>query len=168
MGLLVSSLLFSVSTPGFDFVITRILNRVFHRGKTPLIVREKKEAIQTLDEWKTVLAKDLLELHHLEGQDAATRMRRSMKEQAIGQHCQPGQEKVSAMPISLRSKKHWGSMNGNGTPTSPKSDPNQNKQMRQHQVYPACKSKPSPTPASVPRVTTTRNSRPARTGPWRV
>ncbi len=101
-------------------------------------------------------------------QDAATRMRRPMKEQEIGQHCQPGQEQVSAMPISLHSKKHWGSMNSTGTPTSPKSDPNQQKQMRQRQVYPACNSRPSPTPASVPRVTTTRNSRPARTGLWLV
>ena len=124
--------------------------------------------MQTLDEWKAVLAKDFLELQHLEGQDASARMRRSVKEQEIGQHCRPGQEKVSAIPISLCSKKHGGSMKSTGTPTNPKSDPNQHKQMRQHQVYPACKSRPSPTPASVPRVTTTRNSRPARTGLWRV
>ena len=168
MGLLVSSLLFSVPTPSFGLVITRIVNRVFHRGKTPLLVRAKEAEMQTLDEWKTVLAKDFLELQHLEGQDAATRMRRPMKEQEIGQHCQLGQEQVSAMPISLHSKKHWGSMNSTGTPTSPKSDPNQQKQMRQRQVYPACNSRPSPTPASVPRVTTTRNSRPARTGLWLV
>ena len=38
----------------------------------------------------------------------------------------------------------------------------------QSQAYPPCKSRPSPTPAKVPRVTTTRNSRPACTGPWRV
>ena len=38
----------------------------------------------TLDEWKAVLAKNLLELKQLEGQDANTRMRRSMKEQEIG------------------------------------------------------------------------------------
>jgi hypothetical protein len=95
MGLLVSSLLFSVSTPGFGVVITRIVNRVFHRGKTPLVIREKQEAMQTLDEWKTVLAKDFLKLHHLEGQDAATRMRRSMKEQEIGQHCCQAGERLS-------------------------------------------------------------------------
>src|SRR3954471_1689059 len=40
-------------------------------------------------------------------------------------------------------------MNSNGTPTSPKSDPNQHKQMRQRQVYPACKSRPSSTPTLV-------------------
>jgi hypothetical protein len=124
--------------------------------------------MQTLDEWKAMRAKDLLELQHFEGQDAATRMRRSMKEQEIGQHCRSGQEQVSAMPISLCSKKHWGSMNSTGTLINPKFDPNQQKQMRQRQGYPACNSRPSPTPASVPRVTTTRNSRPARTEPWRV
>jgi hypothetical protein len=43
--------------------------------------------MQTLDEWKAVLAKDFRELKQLEGQDASTRMRRSMKEQEIGQHC---------------------------------------------------------------------------------
>ena len=122
----------------------------------------------TLDEWKAVLAKNLLELKQLEGQDANTRIRRSLKEQEIGQHCRPGQEKVSAIPISLCSKKHWGSMNSTGTPTSPKSDLNKNKQMRQRQVYPPCNSRPSPTPARVPAVTITRNSRPARTGPWPV
>jgi hypothetical protein len=101
---------------------------------------ESKEAdMQTLDEWKAVQAKDFLELKYLEGQDSPARMRRSMKEQEIGQHCRPGQEKVSAIPISLCSKKHWGSMNSNGTPTSPKSDPNQHKQMCQRQVYPVFK-----------------------------
>jgi hypothetical protein len=34
--------------------------------------------MQTLDEWKSVLAKDFLELKHLEGQDASMRMRRSV------------------------------------------------------------------------------------------
>jgi hypothetical protein len=53
----------------------------------------------TLDEWKAVLAKDFLELQHLEGQDTNTQIRRSLKEQEIGQHCRPGQEKVSAIPI---------------------------------------------------------------------
>jgi hypothetical protein len=35
-------------------------------------------------------------------------------------------------------------------------------------AYPACKRRLRPTPASVPSVTTTRNSSPARTGPLRV
>ncbi len=34
--------------------------------------------MQTLDEWKTVLVKDCLELKHLAGQDANTRIKRSM------------------------------------------------------------------------------------------
>jgi len=41
----------------------------------------------TLAEWKAVLVKDFLELQRLGGQDASTRMRRSLKEQEIGQHC---------------------------------------------------------------------------------
>ncbi len=43
--------------------------------------------MHTLDEWKAVLVKDLLELRQLEGQDASIRIRRSLKEQEIGQHC---------------------------------------------------------------------------------
>jgi hypothetical protein len=57
--------------------------------RTPLLVDEKEEEMHTLDEWKAVLVKDFLELHQLEGQDASTRMRRSLKEQEIGQHCCP-------------------------------------------------------------------------------
>lgn len=40
--------------------------------------------MRTLEQWKAVLSKDLLELRQLTGQDA---LRRSMKEQEIGQHC---------------------------------------------------------------------------------
>ncbi len=43
--------------------------------------------MHTLNEWKAVLVKDFLELQQLEGQEASTRMRRSLKEQEIGQHC---------------------------------------------------------------------------------
>ena len=50
-------------------------------------VHEKGETESTLHEWKAVLAKDLLELQQFEGHDASTRLRRSLKEQAIGQHC---------------------------------------------------------------------------------
>jgi hypothetical protein len=57
--------------------------------------------MQTLDEWKTVLAKDFLELKHLEGQDASTRMRRSMKEQEIGQHCCQSGESLSDHDLTL-------------------------------------------------------------------
>jgi hypothetical protein len=43
--------------------------------------------MRTLDQWKEVLSKDLFELRQLTGQDEVTKMRRSMKEQDIGQHC---------------------------------------------------------------------------------
>ena len=55
----------------------------------------------TLDEWKTVLAKDFLELKHLEGQDASTRMRRSLKEQEIGQHCCQAGESLSDPDLTV-------------------------------------------------------------------
>jgi hypothetical protein len=35
-------------------------------------------------------------------------------------------------------------------------------------TYLPCNSSPTPTPAKVPIVTITRNSKPARSGPWRV
>lgn len=43
--------------------------------------------MHTVDQWKAVLSKDLFELRQLIGQEEVTRMRRSMKEQEIGQHC---------------------------------------------------------------------------------
>jgi len=43
--------------------------------------------MQSFDTWLTLLSKDLSELKRLEEQDASTRLRRSMKEQEIGQHC---------------------------------------------------------------------------------
>ena len=41
-------------------------------------VCEEEDEMQTLDEWKTVLVKDCLELKHLAGQDANTMIKRSM------------------------------------------------------------------------------------------
>ena len=55
----------------------------------------------TLDEWKAVLLKDLLELKHLEGQDANTRIRRSLKEQEIGQHCCQAGESLSDPDLTV-------------------------------------------------------------------
>ncbi len=55
----------------------------------------------TLDEWKAVLAKDFLELQHLEGQDANTRIRRSLKEQEIGQHCCQAGESLGDPDLTL-------------------------------------------------------------------
>src|SRR5260370_9559 len=48
------------------------------------LMHEKEEDVSTLDEWKVVLVKDFLELQRLEGQDASTRERHSLTEQAIG------------------------------------------------------------------------------------
>src|SRR5260370_8917595 len=90
--------------------------------KVPRMGDDKQEEVQTLDEWKTLLTKDLLALKQLDGQDAFMRMRRSMKEQEIVHHCRPGQEKVWAIQISPCSKRHWDSMNGNGMSTHPKFD----------------------------------------------
>ena len=57
----------------------------------------------TLDEWKAVLLKDLLELKQFEGQDANTRIRRSLKEQEIGQHSsQAGESLGNADLTSLK------------------------------------------------------------------
>ncbi len=55
----------------------------------------------TLDEWKAVLAKDFRELKQLEGQDASTRMRRSLKEQEIGQHCCQAGERLGDPDLAL-------------------------------------------------------------------
>ena len=60
--------------------------------------------MQTLDEWKAVLAKDFRELRHLEGQDASTRMKRSMKEQEIGQHCCQAGERLGDSDLALLKK----------------------------------------------------------------
>lgn len=43
--------------------------------------------MQSFDTWLKLLSKDLSELKQLEKQDAPTRLRRSLKEQEIGQHC---------------------------------------------------------------------------------
>ncbi|HYX48242.1 MAG TPA: hypothetical protein VE843_00745, partial [Ktedonobacteraceae bacterium] len=48
-----------------------------------------------------VLAQDLLELYQLEGPDAPTRMRRSLKEQAIGQHCCQAGEHLDDAELAL-------------------------------------------------------------------
>jgi hypothetical protein len=57
--------------------------------------------VQTLEEWKAVLLKDLLVLRHLQGQDASTRMRRSMKEQELGQHCCQAGEHLGDSDLAL-------------------------------------------------------------------
>jgi hypothetical protein len=62
---------------------------------------DKQEEVQTLDEWKTLLTKDFLALKLLDGQDAFTRMRRSMKEQEIGQHCCQAGERLGDPDLAL-------------------------------------------------------------------
>jgi hypothetical protein len=77
------------------------MKRLCPQGRTHLRVHEKEEAVSTLNVWKAVLAKDLLELQQLEGQDASTRMRRSLKEQAIGQHCCQAGESLGDPDLAL-------------------------------------------------------------------
>jgi hypothetical protein len=60
--------------------------------------------VYTLEEWQAVLAKDFLELRQLQGQDAATRMRRSLKEQEIGQHCCQAGEQLGDAELALLKK----------------------------------------------------------------
>jgi hypothetical protein len=76
----------------WSLVVSWYMRHVHPPDRNPERVHEKGETVSTLNEWKAVLAKDLLELQQLEGQDASTRLRRSLKEQAIGQHrCQAGE-----------------------------------------------------------------------------
>ena len=60
--------------------------------------------MHTLEEWKAVLVKDFLELHRLETQDASTRMKRSLKEQEIGQHCCQAGEHLDDPQLALLKK----------------------------------------------------------------
>jgi hypothetical protein len=65
------------------------------------LVEEKIEDMDTVDEWESVLVKDFLELHRLQGQDTSTRMRRSLKEQEIGQHCCQAGEHLDDPDLTL-------------------------------------------------------------------
>jgi hypothetical protein len=71
----------------WSLVVSWYMKHVRPPDRNPDWVHEKEETVSMLHEWKAVLAKDLLELHQLEGQDDSTRLRHSLKEQAIGQHC---------------------------------------------------------------------------------
>jgi hypothetical protein len=77
------------------------MKHVRQPGRNPEWVHEKEETVSTLHEWKAVLAKDLLELQQLEGQDASSRMRRSLKEQAIAQHCCQAGESLGDVDLAL-------------------------------------------------------------------
>ena len=84
-----------------------------HKEGPRSLVHEKEDNVYTLDEWKAVLLKDLLELKQLEGQDANTRIRRSMKEQEIGQHCCQEGESLSDHDLTVLKaalgldEQHW-------------------------------------------------------------
>jgi hypothetical protein len=85
----------------WSLVVSWYMKRVCPQRMTPLRVHEKEEAVSTQNEWKAVLVKDLLELQLLEGQDASTRLRRSLKEQAIGQHCCQAGESLGDSDLAL-------------------------------------------------------------------
>jgi hypothetical protein len=85
----------------WSLVVSWYMKHVRPPGRNPECVHEKGETVSTLQEWKAVLTKDLLELHQLEGQDASTRLRRSLKEQAIGQHCCQAGERLGDADLAL-------------------------------------------------------------------
>lgn len=65
------------------------------------MIDDKERDVHTLDEWKTLITKDFLALKQLTGLDASTKMRRSMKEQQIGQHCCQAGESLSDPDLAL-------------------------------------------------------------------
>jgi hypothetical protein len=85
----------------WSLVVSWYMKHVRLPGRNPTWGHQKGETVSTLQEWKAVLAKDLLELHQLEGQDASTRMRRSLKEQEIGQHCCQAGEHLDDADLAL-------------------------------------------------------------------
>jgi hypothetical protein len=85
----------------WSLVVSWYRKRVRLPGRNPTWIPQKGDAVSTLHEWKAVLARDLLELHHLEGLGATTRMRRSLKEQEIGQHCCQAGEHLSDADLAL-------------------------------------------------------------------
>ena len=53
--------------------------------------------------WKAILRKDLLDLQLLQAQDLSNRIRRSLKEQELGQHCcQAGESLDDAHLLRLK------------------------------------------------------------------
>jgi hypothetical protein len=85
----------------WSLVVSWYMKHVRPPRRKPEWVHEKGETVSTLNEWKAVLAKDLLEVQQLEGQDASTRLRRSLKEQAIGQHCCQAGERLDDADLAL-------------------------------------------------------------------
>jgi hypothetical protein len=85
----------------WSLVVNWYMKHVHPPGRTPLRVHEKEEAVSTLHEWQAVLEKDLLELQQLKGLDASIRMRHSLKEQEIGQHCCQAGERLGDADLAL-------------------------------------------------------------------
>jgi hypothetical protein len=85
----------------WSLIVSWYMKHVCPPGRTPPSVHKKEEAVCTLHEWKAVLENDLLELQHLEGRDASIRMKRSLKEQAIGQHCCQAGEHLDDTDLAL-------------------------------------------------------------------
>jgi hypothetical protein len=85
----------------WSLVVSWYMKHMRLPGRNPHWVHQQEEPVSMLPEWKAVLGQDLLELYQLEGQDAATRMRRSLKEQAIGQHCCQAGEHLDDADLSL-------------------------------------------------------------------
>jgi hypothetical protein len=54
----------------------------------------------TVDEWKALLLKDFFELKQLGGCDTSTSIRRSMKQQEIGQHCCQAGENLDDLELA--------------------------------------------------------------------
>ena len=57
-----------------------------------------------LAEWKTILTNDLHMLKQLTGRDEVSRMRCTMKEQEIGQHCYQAEENLTDKELMLLKK----------------------------------------------------------------
>ncbi len=60
--------------------------------------------MQTFEEWRAILTIDFLALGLLQGRDDLSRIRRSMKEQEIGQHCWQAGESLSDAELSQLKK----------------------------------------------------------------
>ena len=67
-------------------------------------MHEEEKDVSTFNVWKAVLVKDFLELQRLQGLDACTRERRSLKEQEIGQHCCQAGEHLGDPDLALLKK----------------------------------------------------------------
>ena len=85
----------------WNLVVSWYMKHVRLSGRNPTWVHVKGETVSTLHEWNAVLAKDLHEFYQLEGLDDSIRMRRSLKEQAIGQHCCQAGEHLDDADLAL-------------------------------------------------------------------